>query len=201
MEIKVFGEKTRILPQHLFPLDCCRGLAGDVVTNPVDALHLVDDTHADAVQHVVGDSGPVGGHEIAGGDGAESQGIVVGAAVAHDAHGAGVGEDSKILVQVLVLAGLGNLVPEDEIGLPEGVRLLLGDVPDDADGKAGAGERLTGDQVLGQAQLTAQLTDLVLEEEPQGLDDLLEVHIVGQAAHVVVALDDEIGRASCRERV
>ena len=35
-----------------------------------------------------------------------------------------------------------------------------------------------------------KLTDLVLEEHPQGLDDLLEVHIVGQAAHVVVALDD-----------
>ena len=145
------------------PFYCGRGFARDVVADPVDALDLVDDAHADAVQHVVGDSRPVSGHEVAGGDGAESQGVVVGAAVAHDAHGAGVGEDSKILVQVLVLAGLGDLVPEDEVGISEQVGLLLGDLPDDADGQAGAGEGLAGHQVLGQAQLPAQLSDLVLE--------------------------------------
>ena len=61
---------------------------------------------------------------------------------------------------------------------------------DDPNGQTRAGEGLAGDQILRQAQLTAQLTDLVLKEHPQGLDDLLEVHIVRQAAHVVVALDD-----------
>ena len=34
------------------------------------------------------------------------------------------------------------------------------------------------------------MTHLVLEQQAQGLDDLLEIHIVGQAAHIVVALDD-----------
>ena len=174
----------------LFPLDGGGGFAGDVVADPVDALDLVDDAHADAVQHVVGDSRPVGGHKVAGGDGAEGQGVVIGASVAHDAHGTGVGEDSKILVQVFVLAGLGDLVPEDEVGIPEQIGLLFGDLADDTDGQAGAGEGLAGDQILGQAQLPAQLSDLVLEQQAQGLDDLLEVHVVGQAAHVVVALDD-----------
>ena len=174
----------------LFPLDGGGGFAGDVVADPVDALDLVDDAHADAVQHVVGDSRPVGGHKVAGGDGAEGQGVVIGASVAHDAHGTGVGEDSKILVQVFVLAGLGDLVPEDEVGIPEQIGLLFGDLADDTDGQAGAGEGLAGYQVLGQTQLPAQLPDLVLEQQAQGLDDLLEVHVVGQAAHVVVALDD-----------
>ena len=71
-----------------------------------------------------------------------------------------------------------------------GVQLLLGDLTDHPDGKARAREGLAHHQVLRQAQLPAQLTDLVLEQHPQGLDDLLEVHIVRQTAHVVVTLDD-----------
>ena len=173
-----------------FPLYCGGGFGRDVIHDAVNALHLVDDAGGDLIQHIVGDSRPVGGHEIAGGDGPESQGVVVGPAITHDAHAAGVGEDSEILVHILVLAGLGDLVPEDEIGLAEGVGLLFGDLADDADGKAGTGEGLAGHQVLGQAQLPAQLADLVLEQQTQGLNDLLKVHIVRQAAHVVVALDD-----------
>ena len=56
--------------------------------------------------------------------------------------------------------------------------------------RAGAGERLTAHQILGQAQLTANLTDFVLEQVAQGLHQFLKVHGVGQAANVVVALDD-----------
>ena len=58
-----------------------------------------------------------------------------------------------------------------------------------ADGKAGAGEGLAHHQILRQTQLTAQLPHLVLEEHPQRLDDLLEIHIIRQAAHIVMALD------------
>ena len=53
-----------------------------------------------------------------------------------------------------------------------------------------AGERLTADQIFGQAQLTASLTHLVFEQVAQRLHQLLEVHGVGQAADVVVALDN-----------
>ena len=152
--------------------------------------HLVDDAHADTVQHVVGDTGPVGGHEVRGGNGAQGQSIVIGAAVAHDAHGAHVGQHREVLVHGALQVGLGDLVPEDEVGQAQGVQLVLGDLAQDADGKTGAGEGLAHDQILRQTQLAAQLTDLVLEEHAQGLDDLLEVHIVGQTAHIVVALDD-----------
>ena len=47
-----------------FPLHRCGGLAGDVVDNSVDALDLVDDAAADLVEQLVGDAGPVGGHEV-----------------------------------------------------------------------------------------------------------------------------------------
>ena len=52
----------------------------------------------------------------------------------------------------------------------------------------GPGERLTPHDLLGQAQLGAHLADLVLEQVAQRLHQL-ERHVLGQAAHVVVALD------------
>ena len=125
-----------------FPLDRGRGFTGDVVTDAVDALDFIDNSGGNAVQYVIGDPGPVGGHKVAGGDGPESQGIVIGAPVAHDAYGAGVGKHRKILVQILVLTGFRDLVPEDKIGLPEQISLLLGNLPNDADGQTGAGEGL-----------------------------------------------------------
>ena len=83
-------------PLKLFPLDRRRGFAGDVVADAVDAADFVDDADGDAVEHVVGDAGPVGGHEVAGIDGAQRQRVVVRPAVTHDADGAHGGQNSKI---------------------------------------------------------------------------------------------------------
>src|SRR5699024_7235616 len=171
----------------LFPRNGCRGLTGNIVDDTVDTLDLVDDTGGNTVQYVIGDTGPVSSHKVAGSNSAEGQRIIVGAAVAHNAHGAGVGKYGEILVDVLVLTGGGDLLPVDGVGVPEGIQLLLGQIADHTDGQAGAGEGLAHDQVLGQAQLAAQLTHLILKQQPQGLDDLLEVHIVRQTTHVVVA--------------
>ena len=60
--------------------------------------------------------------------------------------------------------------------------------------EAGPGEGLAPHDLVGQAELGADAADLVLEQAPQRLDQL-EVHVVGQAADVVVALDDRgVGR-------
>ena len=67
-----------------------------------------------------------------------------------------------------------------------------GDLADDADRQAGARERLPPNDLLGQTELAAHRADLVLEQQPQRLDEL-ELQVVGQAADVVVALD--VGRA------
>lgn len=55
----------------LFPLNRCRWFGSDVVEDPVDVGDLVDDADGNPVQNIVGNSGPVGGHEIGGGDGTE----------------------------------------------------------------------------------------------------------------------------------
>ena len=173
-----------------FPLHRCGGLAGDVVDNSVDALDLVDDAAADLVEQLVGDAGPVGGHEVLGRHSAQRKHAVVAAAIAHDADGARVGQDGEVLVHLLVFAGLFQLLAVDRVGKAQRVGLLLGDLAHDANGKTRAGERLAGDEILGQPQLAAELTHLVLKEQAQRLDDLLEVDIVGKTADVVVALDD-----------
>ena len=62
------------------------------------------------------------------------------------------------------------------------------DLADDPDREAGAGERLAQDHRLGQAQLEADLADLVLEQVAQRLDQL-EPQVGRQPADVVVGLD------------
>ena len=59
------------------------------------------------------------------------------------------------------------------------------DLAGDADGEAGAGERVAADEGVGQAEFAAERADLVLEEFAQRLDEL-HVHALGQAADVVV---------------
>ena len=68
------------------PLDGAGGLAGDVVDHAVDAADLVDDAAADALEHLVGQRGPVGGHAVFRMHGAHGGGVGVGALVAHHAH-------------------------------------------------------------------------------------------------------------------
>ena len=177
--------------KNSLPLDRGRRLGGNVIHDSVDALDLIDNSGRHPVQHLVGDAGPVGGHKVTGGDGAQGQGVVIGPAVAHDTHGAGIGEHCKILADILVLTGGRDLLPVDGVGLPEYVQLGLGQVSNDPDGQSRAREGLAHDQILRQSQLTAQLPHLVLEEQVQRLQHTLEPghHLGGQQA-VVVALDD-----------
>src|SRR5690242_1808964 len=76
-----------------------------------------------------------------------------------------VGQDAERLPELAVQAGLADLVLEDRVGVAQRVQALLGRLAaDDADGQAGAGERLAPDEALGQAELGADRPDLVLEQ-------------------------------------
>ena len=52
--------------------------------------------------------------------------------------------------------------------------------------RPGAGEGVTPDELVADAQLAAHATNFVLEEQAQGLYQL-QVHLLGQTAHVVGA--------------
>jgi hypothetical protein len=80
------------IPQQLLrlgaslPLDGAGRLRGDVVDHAVDAAHLVHDAAGDALEHLVGQRRPVGGHAVFGMHGAHRAGVGIGALVAHYAH-------------------------------------------------------------------------------------------------------------------
>ena len=80
----------------------------------------------------------------------------------------------------------------DGVGLAQGGQALAGDLAHDADGQARSGERLAADNGLGQAQLPAHLAALVLEQLSERLHQL-KLHLLWQAAHIVVALDHRAG--------
>ena len=85
----------------LFPLNRRWGFTGDIVDDAVNMGDLIDDAGGGAVEDVVGDTSPIGGHEVGGGDAAEGEGIVVGAAVAHDADGAHIRQHGEILADAV----------------------------------------------------------------------------------------------------
>ena len=85
-------------------------------------------------------------------------------------------------------AGGADLLADDGVGPLEQGDLLGRDLADDADAEAGAGEGLAPDDLVGEAELGAEGAHLVLEQAAEGLDQL-ELHVLGEAADVVVALD------------
>lgn len=66
----------------LFEFDRCGRFAGAVVEHAVDAFDFVDDAACGLLQDFPRQLGALGGHEVARHDGAQGDGVVVGAAVA-----------------------------------------------------------------------------------------------------------------------
>src|SRR5829696_2171130 len=173
---------------RLLPLDRAGRLGRDVVGHPVDARDLVDDAARQRLEHVVGQAGPVGGHGVLAGDRPDDDRVGVGALVAHHAHRPDVGQHGERLPDLAFETCPAQLLADDVVGVLEHGDLVGRDVADDAHGEPRAGERLAPHDLLGQAELLADAAHLVLEQGPERLDEL-EGHVLGQAAHVVVALD------------
>jgi len=120
--------------------------------------------------------------------GADDASVAVSALVAHDADAFDGQQHRERLPDLAVEAGRLDLVNDDGVcGLQQG-HALGRDLAQNAHRETGAGKRLAIDDVVGHAEVAADAADLVLEEVAQWLDEL-ELHVRGQAADVVVALD------------
>lgn len=73
------------------------GFGGAVVEDAVYAFDFVDDAVGDGLKEGPREGGAFGGHEVGGKDGPEGDGVVVSAAIAHDADRAQVGEGGEVL--------------------------------------------------------------------------------------------------------
>mmetsp|Transcript_5355 Transcript_5355/g.8426 ORF Transcript_5355/g.8426 Transcript_5355/m.8426 type:complete len:450 (-) Transcript_5355:1154-2503(-) len=180
-----------------FPLNRSGWFGRDVIGDPVDAGHFVDDPRGGFAQEFVAERIIICGHPIHGGDGAQRAGIVIGAPVAHHPHGLDRKDRDKGLPNLVVKPMLADLIDIDRIGLAQDVELGARNLAGTADREAGTGEGVSADKAGGQAQFAPQGADLVLEQLAQRLDQL-HVHPLGQAAHIVVRFDRDRGPAAER---
>lgn len=129
--IRLFRNKKRrrFLADSL-PLDGCRGLGRYVVDDAVDVLDLVYDTRRNFNQHVVRNIRPVGCHTVHAGDGTQSDRVVVGAFVAHYAHGTHAGKHGEVLPDFAVETGFGDFLAEDPVGVLQNAYFGARDVAD-----------------------------------------------------------------------
>ena len=154
----------------------------------VDALDLGGDTGGDMLEQVEGHVLHGGGHGVHGIDRTDDHTPLVRALIVADADRFDVRDRSKILPHLALQAVLGKLLTEDGVGLPDGLQAVTGDGAQAAHAQAGAGEGVAPQDVVRDAHGGAQFAHLVLEQHLQGFYQL-EVQVLRQAAHVVVALD------------
>src|SRR5207253_4887262 len=108
--------------------------------------------------------------------------------VAHPAGRPGRQEDRDGLPHRALEAGGAHLGLDDRVGVAHARETLWRALAENADREAWSRERLAPDDLRRQPEDLAEPPDLVLEQLPQGLDQL-ELHLERQAADVVVGLD------------
>ena len=147
----------------LFPLNGPGGLRRQIQQDAIDAFHLVGDAACDVVQQGIGDLFNGGGHGVGGVHRPDDGGpAFVPLAVPH-AHALHVGHGDEILPHLAGQTVLVEFLPQNAVSFPQGLQTVPGDSAETPDTQAGAGEGLSVDHAVGQAQGFAHNTDLVLE--------------------------------------
>ena len=93
-----------------------------------------------------------------------------------------------------IQSGLAYLVDEDRIDFTKGIQALLRDLSDASDTKAGTGEGMTVDQLLGKTELSAERSDLVLEQVLERFQKL-PLQVLWETSDIVMRLDCRRGAA------
>ena len=164
----------------LFPFNRCGWFTGNIVDDAVDVVYFVYDAARDFIEDVVRNAGPISRHEVGRRDTAQGQGVVIGSEVAHDADGAVVGEDGKVLIDVALHAGIGDFFAEDGIGIAEDVQFFFGDFTHDADGQTRTREGLAPYEVFGKAKFSPEFANFVFKEVAKGFDEPLKSTTAGR---------------------
>ena len=142
--------------------------------------HLIDDPAGHLLQYLIGNLCALCGHEVDGLHGSQRDSVIISSLITHNAYGSHVGQGCEVLVDLAVETCVSDFLAVNSICILYDLNLLSGHFADDTDTQSGAGERLTEYQVLRDTKLQSYLTDLILEQVAQRLDDLLEIYIVGR---------------------
>jgi len=128
------------------PLDRRRRLPRQLIHNPTHVGDFRGDALRDVLQERPGEFDGSGDHEVVGFDGAEGDGVVVGADTVHDTDRLKSRHDGEVLRYEVGEAVLGDGIAEDGVGFAEDFELLARDAAETADGETGSGERLAVDE-------------------------------------------------------
>lgn len=101
---------------------------------------------SDVLQEGPGEFDGSGDHEVICFDGAEGDGIVVGADAVHDADGLEAGHDGEVLRDEVRKAVLDDRIAEDGVGFAEDMELFARNTAQTTDRESRTGERLTVDE-------------------------------------------------------
>src|SRR6185437_702671 len=174
--------------ETLLPLDRCRRFRADIVDHPVYPLDFVRNPVGDPGQNLRGKGVPVRGHAVPAGDGAQRDNLVVGSIVPLHSDGTDREQHRERLPDIVVKPGRSDFFGVDVVRPPEDLQVLRGHLADDPDGEARAGKRMSANHLFRQAQLSANLANLVLEQLPQRLQQSKRKSL-RQSADVVMGLD------------
>ncbi len=172
------------------PLDARRRLGADVVEHAVHAFDAVEDLVGGVAEHFIGQPDPFGGHGVFADDGTEADGLLVAAFVAFDADGFDGEQGGVGLPSLLIPAAAAEFADEDGIGLLSDGDAFRRDFARNAHGEAGAGEWMTPQSAVRDAEAGTEGADFVFEEFGERFEHfalLFEFHDAIDA--VVVRLD------------
>ena len=141
------------IKSDLFEFNRPRRFRGQIVKHAVHALHLVHDAVHDGLEHRKRNLRALGGHQVVRLHGAERNGVVVGAEIAHYADRTEVREGGKVLAKLALKARLLNFLAVDAVCLLDYLNLLRRDFADDADAESRAREGLAVYELFGEAEL------------------------------------------------
>src|SRR5688572_21918900 len=160
----IFSSDRMRVEAILFPLDRPGRLRRHVVDDAIDATHFVDDAGRDATKEVHFEGVEVGGHSVGGSYRAQTDDMLVGTSVAHDAYGLHREDHGKGLPDLVVQTGAADLFEINLVGEAKNIQLVACDLAGAADRKTGTWKRVPADEGFRQAKLAAERPHLVLEQ-------------------------------------
>jgi hypothetical protein len=170
--------------KHLLELNGSWWLLGNIVDNSADAGNFVDNSGGNTTKELSVKVEPVSGHIIGSLNGTESNNLVVNSLVAHDTNSANWEKSSKSLGDLAVKTGSLDLLDEDVVGLAGNIDLFGSDLSENTDGDTWSWEGMSPDKVLWDAKVGSELTDLILEELTERLNEL-EVHVFEKTTNIL----------------
>ncbi len=132
----------------LFPLNSSRRLRSNIIDNSVDVVDLIAEAVRNTSEDIIRDTSPVSSHKVVSSNGTDSDEVVVGTVVAHNADSTHIGENGEELFELVFDTALADLITENSVSFLKDFYFFLSDLADYADTKTRTRERLSPNEFV-----------------------------------------------------